>query len=46
MIWGINMTFNNKDFINMLNFYKNQDNFPVNARKSFDNFSQVSKSDD
>lgn len=40
------MTFTNKDFIDLLNFYKNQENFPNNAHKSFDTFSEVSKSDD
>ena len=40
------MAFTNRDFADLLNFYKNQGNFPVNARKSFDEFSEVSKSDD
>ena len=40
------MVFNNKDFVKLLNFYKDEDNFPVNFRKSFDKFSEVSKSDD
>ena len=40
------MTFTNIDFVDLLNFYKNQENFPANARKSFDKFSEVSKSDD
>ena len=40
------MAFTNKDFIDLLNFYKDQKNFPNNARKSFDKFSEVSKSDD
>lgn len=46
MIWGIEMTFTNMDFVDLLNFYKNQENFPANARKSFDKFSELSKSDD
>lgn len=40
------MTFTNMDFVDLLNFYKNQENFPANARKSYDKFSEVSKSDD
>ena len=40
------MAFTNMDFVDLLNFYKNQENFPVNARNSFDTFSEVSKSDD
>lgn len=40
------MVFNNVDFVNLLNFYKDEDNFPTNFRKSFDKFSEVSKSDD
>lgn len=40
------MVFTNMDFVDLLNFYKNQENFPVNARKSFNTFSEVSKSDD
>lgn len=40
------MVFNNRDFVDLLNFYKNQENFPANARKSFDIFTEVSKSDD
>lgn len=40
------MTFTNSDFVDLLNFYKIQENFPANARKSFDTFSEVSKSDD
>ena len=40
------MAFDNMDFEDLLNFYKNQDNFPDHARKSFDKFSEVSKSED
>lgn len=40
------MTFGNSDFIELLNFYKNNDNFPKKAKKSFDKFSEVSKSED
>ena len=40
------MAFTNRDFVDLLNFYKNQENFPGNARKSFDKFSEISKSDD
>lgn len=39
------MAFDNSDFVNLLNFYKENDNFPDNARKSFNKFSEVSKSD-
>lgn len=39
------MAFDNMDFEDLLNFYKNQDNFPDHARKSFDKFSEVSKSE-
>lgn len=39
------MTFTNNDFEDLLNFFKNQDNFPDYARKSFDKFSEVSKSE-
>ena len=28
------MAFDNSDFVNLLNFYKENDNFPDNARKS------------
>ncbi len=40
------MTFDNRDFIELLKFYKDNDNFPKKARKSFDKFSEVSKSED
>ena len=40
------MAFNNRDFVELLKFYKDDDNFPPQARKSFDKFSEVSKSDD
>lgn len=40
------MAFTNRDFVDLLNFYKNQDNFPDHAKKSFNKFSEVSKSDD
>ncbi len=40
------MVFTNRDFVDLLNFYKNQENFPSQAKKSFDTFSEVSKSDD
>lgn len=39
------MAFDNSDFVNLLNFYKENDNFHDNARKSFNKFSEVSKSD-
>lgn len=34
------------DFVELLKFYKDKDNFPSQVRKSFDKFSEVSKSDD
>ena len=40
------MAFGNMDFVELLKFYKDNDNFPQQARKSFDKFSEVSKSDD
>ena len=40
------MVFNNRDFVELLKFYNDDDNFPPQARKSFDKFSEVSKSDD
>ena len=40
------MAFDNNDFVKLLNFYKDDNNFPDNAKKSFDKFSEVSKSDD
>ena len=40
------MAFGNMDFVELLKFYKDNDNFPPQARKSFDKFSEVSKSDD
>lgn len=40
------MTFTNMDFADLLDFYKHQENFPDTARKSFDKFSEISKSDD
>lgn len=40
------MAFGNIDFVELLKFYKDDDNFPPRARKSFDKFSEVSKSDD
>ena len=38
------MVFNNRDFVDLLNFYKNMDNFPDKAKPSFDKISEVSKS--
>lgn len=40
------MAFGNMDFVELLKFYKDNDNFPAQVRKSFDKFSEVSKSDD
>ena len=40
------MAFDNMDFVELLKFYKDKNNFPAQARKSFDKFSEVSKSDD
>lgn len=40
------MTFKNEDFVELLNFYKNKDNFPPNFKPSFNKISEVSKSDD
>ncbi len=40
------MAFGNMDFVELLKFYKDNDNFPSQARKSFDKFSEVSKSDE
>ena len=40
------MAFGNKDFDDLLNFYKDQNNFPNHAKPSFNKFSEVSKSDD
>lgn len=40
------MAFDNNDFVKLLNFYKEDNNFPDNAKKSFDKVSEVSKSDD
>ena len=40
------MAFTNDDFVNLLNFYKDENNFPINFRKSFDKFSEVSKSEE
>lgn len=38
------MAFTNKDFVDLLKFFKDQDNFPDHAKKSFDTISEVSKS--
>lgn len=40
------MAFGNMDFAELLKFYKDNDNFPPHALKSFDKFSEVSKSDE
>lgn len=40
------MAFDNMDFVDLLNFYKDINNFPDLAKESFDKFTNVSKSDD
>ena len=39
------MSFNDKDFINLLDFYRNQENFHEKSKIPYDNLDNISKSD-
>lgn len=40
------MSFNDEDFINLLEYYRNQDNFHKKSKIPFDNLDNISKSGD
>lgn len=39
------MSFNDKDFINLLDFYRNRENFHEKSKIPYDNLDNISKSD-